>query len=68
MAYQFTQQDYYNLKKAIASGALEVKYGDKWIKYQTTDQMIKVLGLIEQELGLSNKGGRIKVYISNGKD
>jgi hypothetical protein len=57
MAYTLEQLEI--LKGAIAEGALEVKYGDKWVKYRTLDDMLRIKSEIEKELGLQTiKGGR----------
>jgi hypothetical protein len=32
-----------NLQKAIYSGALEVRFGERWIKFQSTTDMRKAL-------------------------
>jgi hypothetical protein len=46
----WTQTDIDKLKAAIASGARRVRYNDREIEYQTTDDMLKALALAQQEV------------------
>lgn len=46
----FTQADLAAIDDAIASGYLEVKYEDKTVKYQTTDDLLKARALILSQL------------------
>lgn len=48
MAYTLTQ--YQILSDAIATGALEVHYGDKTVKYRSLDEMIRIQILMKNEL------------------
>ncbi|MFM7856926.1 MAG: phage head-tail joining protein [Flammeovirgaceae bacterium] len=48
MAFTQTQLD--ALETAIASGTLEVKTGDKSVRYQSTSDMIKARDLIRDQL------------------
>ncbi len=48
MAFTQTQLD--ALDAAIATGALIVHYGDKYIRYQTTADMIKARDLLRDQL------------------
>jgi hypothetical protein len=41
----FTQAQLDALETAIASGTLEVRYGDKTVRYQSTSDMIKARDL-----------------------
>jgi hypothetical protein len=52
MAY--TSEQVTALEEAIATGALEVQYTDKRVKYRSIDDMIKVLNLMKRELGLND--------------
>jgi uncharacterized protein YukE len=38
------------LQKAIYSGMLEVRFGDRWIRYQSTSDMQKALSDINNEI------------------
>ena len=46
----FTQAQLDALETAIASGTLEVRYGDKTVRYQSTSDMIKARDLIRDQL------------------
>jgi len=48
MAY--TTLEYDTLVKAIAQGALVVKYGDKEVTYRSLSDMLKLKKLMEDEL------------------
>lgn len=55
----FTQDQLDILNRAIAEGALEVKYGDKWIRYRSLEEMLTIKAAIEKDLGLQQiKGGK----------
>lgn len=55
-----------NLEKALFSGHLKVKNGDKEIQYNSTSEMIKVRDILRVELGLVSKGSRRK-FASHSK-
>lgn len=65
MATTWTLDDVATLKAAIAKGIRSVKYQDKSIEYASMDEMLKALRLMEQELGIKSKGGRL--YAEAGK-
>ena len=48
MAFTQTQLD--SLETAIASGTLEVKTGDKSVRYHSLDEMIKLRDVIRNQL------------------
>jgi len=50
----WTQADLDSLEAAIASGASEVRYGDKSVRYQTTAAMLAARNVIRQALGLAS--------------
>lgn len=52
----FTQADIDELKKAIKTGALEVQYTDRRVKYRSLDEMMRLLRTMEDEAGVSNPG------------
>jgi hypothetical protein len=56
MAFTQTQLD--ALEAAIATGTLEVRFGDKLVKYQTTADMIRARDLIRDQLNVSNPASR----------
>lgn len=49
MAY--TSQQIEVLEEAIATGALTVKYADKWITYRSLSEMKSILDTMKQEVG-----------------
>ena len=46
----FTQDQLTALEAAIATGTLEIRIGDKLIRYQTTVDMIKARDLLRDQL------------------
>ena len=46
----FTQDQLSALEAAIATGTLELRIGDKLVRYQTTADMIKARDLLRDEL------------------
>lgn len=57
MAY--TLDDLAKLEAALASGALEVKYNDRTVKYRSINELKQAIQIVKSELGLVKKGGRI---------
>ena len=53
MAFSISQ--YYKLQDAIASGVKTVNYGDKAVTYHSLDEMVRLLKLMEQQLGIGKK-------------
>lgn len=51
MAYSESQLD--NLEKAIAQGALSVRFNERQITYHSIDEMIKLRDAMRMELGIS---------------
>lgn len=62
----FTQQDYDALKSAIASGALEVRRGDRTVKYRSMNEMQRALHMMARELGISRQPNRVYTSFSRG--
>ena len=64
----FTIEQYQALQAAIAEGALSVRYADKSVTYRSLDEMIRILKLMANELGLdvNNIGGRRFTSFSKG--
>lgn len=63
----WTVAEYDALKKAIATGQLEVQYADKRIRYQSTESMLMALREMEAELlglGLITKPSTAKPDVS----
>jgi len=49
----FTQAQYDAMTAAISQGATRVKYADKEVEYRTLDEMIRIKGLMEGDLGIN---------------
>ena len=59
MTFSCTQLEL--LEAAIASGALEIRIGDKTIRYQTTGDLMRARDLIKEQLDCGNSGVRTSV-------
>lgn len=62
----WTQSDIDALKDAIKKGVREVQYQDKRVRYNSIDDMLKALRLMEEELGVKKKSGRLLAEHSKG--
>lgn len=65
----WTEADLQELEKAIASGALSVKYSDKQVNYRTLSEMLQIRNMMREALGIgqANCGnGRITMITSKG--
>lgn len=49
----WTSEDLAALERAIAQGALRVKYGDKEVEYRSLSEMMRTLDIIRKDLGIS---------------
>jgi len=54
----WTQEDLDALEKAIKSGAVEVEYSDKKIRYRSLKDMMALRSIIMQGLGLTTRTGK----------
>lgn len=54
----FTQLQYDAITDALAQGALTVKYADKEVTYRSLDEMIRIKGMMEHDLGISKNTSR----------
>lgn len=63
----FTQDQLDALEAAIATGTLEVRVGDKLVKYQTTADMIRARDLLRDQLTAQNPTAR-STYASFSRD
>ena len=63
----FTQAQLDALEAAIATGTLEVRYGDKSVRYQSTADLIRARDIIKDQLSSSNPVSRSS-YASFTKD
>lgn len=53
----YTQEQVTTLKAAIAAGTVKVEYADKKVTYRSLDEMQRILGMMETELGRKTAGG-----------
>lgn len=53
----FTIDDYTRLKKAIALGAIKVKYADKEVTYESIEAMRNLLDVMKGQLGMIKASG-----------
>lgn len=63
---KWTTEDLIKIKAAIASGALEVEYNDRKVRYKSLNDLLKAKEMIERELGLKKRGGG-RVLCSSSK-
>ena len=64
MAFTLIQLE--KLQEAIAIGALEVEYADKKVKYHSLNDMLRIMALMKQELGVASGSKRVLVSVSKG--
>lgn len=66
MAY--TLEQYQALKAAIAGGELQVRYADRSVTYRSVAEMLQILRLMENELGMNadTTGGRRLTSFTKG--
>lgn len=64
----YTLEQYQALQAAIAEGALSVRYADKSVTYRSLDEMLRILKVMENSLGLNtlSNGGRRYASFSKG--
>lgn len=69
MSTAWTQTDLSELEKAIASGALTVRYSDKQVTYRSLAEMLQIRNAMRDALGLNSSGcsnGRTTMVVSKG--
>lgn len=64
MAYTLDQHN--ALEEAISQGVLEVEYSDKKVRYRSLDEMLRILSIMKQQLGLikANSGRKLAQFSS----
>ena len=62
----YTIEMYNALIEAIATGAKEVKYADKWVIYRTLDEMKAIKADMERMLGIDKSPSRKYAEHSKG--
>jgi hypothetical protein len=50
----WTTDDLAALEKAVAQGALRVKYGDKEVEYRSLSEMMRLVDMMRKDLGLAS--------------
>lgn len=53
MSTSWTQEDLERLERAIASGHLNVRYGDQSVTYQSTEAMLQIRDAMRRALGVA---------------
>ncbi len=59
----WTVEDLQALKDAYATGALSVRWGDKSVTYDSRESMRARIDDLERELGMRNKGLRVRQIV-----
>ena len=67
MSTTWTLEDLEKLEKAMAEGALRVKYKDKEVEYRSLSEMNKLRNQMRKALGVSKKNsGRVTAIHDKG--
>lgn len=61
-----TQADYDALKRAIASGHQQVRFGDRTVTYRSMNEMQRALSMMARELGISRQPNRVYTSFDRG--
>lgn len=64
MAY--TTDDLEKLEAALSSGAEQVEYNDRTVKFRSIKQLKEAIQVVKRELGLVKAGGRLLCKASKG--
>lgn len=64
----FTQEQLDALNAAIVQGALRVKYNDKEVEYRSLDDMLRLKGIMEADLGIGTTTAERRVTTSFDKE
>lgn len=62
----FTTDDLAAINEAIASGALEVEYNDRRVRYRSMRDLIAARDLIRRDLNIKNRSSRILCEAKKG--
>lgn len=62
----FTQKDIDSLKKAIATGAEQVRIGDRDVRYRSLDEMERTLAIAQREVLGRTRTRQIRVTSTKG--
>ncbi len=63
----FSLEQYQALSSAVAEGALSVRYADKSVTYRSLDEMLRLLKLMANELGINADTAHGRRYTSFSK-
>lgn len=63
----YTLEQYTILSEAIATGALEVNYGDKKIQYRSLSDMLRIQQIMYNQLFPQNNTNNGRVYFGTSK-
>lgn len=66
MATSWTEEDLATLRDAIKQGVRKVDYQDKSVTYHSLDEMLKLLRIMEEALGVKKKSGRLFAEAGKG--
>ena len=61
-----TQAEYDALKRAIASGQQQVRFGDRQVTYRSHGEMVRALNMMARELGISRGPNRVFTSFDRG--
>ena len=61
-----TQAEYDALKRAIASGHQQVRFGDRTVTYRSHNEMIKALSMMARDLGIARQPNRVFTTFDRG--
>ncbi len=64
MAYVLA--DLEKLEAAVASGALEVEYNDRKVRYRSMEDLKEAIQIVKRGLGLVKRGGRVLCKAKKG--
>ena len=62
----WTQAQVDSAKTALASGKLQVRFGDRSITYRSVDELRRAIAIMESEVNAATKTKVIKAYFDGG--
>ena len=66
MATSITQTDITNLERALVSGELQVRIGDRWITYRSIEELKAQLEFARKEVAKqSDSKASVSAYVGN---
>ena len=64
MAYIYTIEQYNAISESIALGILVCEYSDKKVTYRSLNEMIRIQGIMEAQLGINKKFSENRTFVS----